>query len=189
MINLDKFQDFMDGDRLVMLTLRSKDGGTNNPDRAAKKKISHSKEDFIRIVNEFDSIRKTDERIYSSVNKRSINKAIREFKLRQLEADYYDVESRNNFYFDLHNRWVSCFMSPHCRSETIFLIDIDDIIKKGTNWNISIIDNYIKEKGIEEILRYNTKNGVHILTKPFNPSIWNSEFGEIKKDALLLISF
>ena len=73
MINLDKFQDFMDGDRLVMLTLRSKDGGTNNPDRAAKKKISHSKEDFIRIVNEFDSIRKTDERIYSSVNKRSIN--------------------------------------------------------------------------------------------------------------------
>jgi hypothetical protein len=80
-------------------------------------------------------------------------------------------------------------MSPHCRSETIFLIDIDDIIKKGSNWDISVIDQYIQKIGVKEILRYDTKNGVHILTEPFNPSLWNSEFGEIKKDALLLISF
>lgn len=32
-------------------------------------------------------------------------------------------------------------------------------------------------------------NLLNIVTKPFNPSLWDSSLGDIKKDGLMLISY
>ena len=110
------FSDFMSGYRLIMLTQRSKEGGkVNKPDRVAKKKISTNKEEFLEIVKEFKEIKDKSNnplRIYSSVNSRDINKAIREFKYRQLEADYYVEKSKTGFYLDIKNETEEPFDAP-----------------------------------------------------------------------------
>lgn len=180
---------FKDGIRLIMLTLRSKEGGkSNKPDRVAHKKLSNSIEEFDKIVDEFIELSNNSKeplRIYSSVNKRDINKGIRNFKKLQLEADYWDIESKNSFYLDIKNRWISCIMQPNAREETNFLIDIDGDILEYMK-----IKNHLIELKIDILLDYPTKNGFHIITKPFNPSLL-SEVREdhIKKDGLILLYY
>lgn len=181
---------FKEGLRMIMLTKRSKDGGRNNPDRVAKRKISRNETEFDSIVDEFKKEMETSSeplRIYSSVNSRDIKKAIRLFKQRQLDADYYDEDSKNNFYFDIKNRWISCFMNPSCRAETKFLIDIDDV--ESVADTIIYAKRLLGELGVKILASYTTKNGAHIITEPFNPSLWDTDLGEIKKDGLILIAY
>ena len=181
-------EDFMDGYRFIMLTARGKEGGKKSkPDRIAKRVISKNKEEFIKLYNDLLAIKKPDERIYSCVNKRDINKAIRLFKQRQLDADYYDKESKTGFYLDIKNRWLGAMMCPQSRVETKFLIDVDNII--GDKSDISIVDKHLKDIKVKVLLKYRTKNGWHIITKPFNPALYDSRFGDIHKDALLLLSY
>ena len=182
---------FKQGLRLIMLTWRGKDGGLKTrPDRVAIKRISENEIEFDKIVAELEIEKQKSSnplRIYTSVNARDIRKAQREFKKRQLEVDYFDEESKNRFYLDIKNRWISCLMKPSCRAETLFLIDIDEEVtdKDCTSY----ARKNLKEINAEIIYEYPTKNGTHIITKPFNPSLFNSNFGEVKKDSLMLISF
>jgi hypothetical protein len=177
---------YKDGIRLLMLTLRGKEGGKNNkPDRVAHKRLSTSVEEFNKIFSEFvDVARKSNDplRIYTSVNKRDINKGIRNFKKIQLEADYWDVDSRNSFYLDVKNRLISCIMQPNCREETNFLIDVDGDINEYMRIKLNLLN-----LNVDILLEYPTKNGYHIITKPFNPSLLSSvDDGHIKKDGLIL---
>ena len=185
-------EQFSDGIRMIMLCQRNKEGrDTNKTYRASLKKITTNKEEFIKVFEEFQEIKsKSDKplRIYSCVNKRDIDKGIMNFKREQLETDYYNKESRDNFYFDIKNRWISCLMKQNARAETLFLIDIDDLICDNQP-HIELIDSHLIEIGAEIVAKYPTKNGIHIITKPFNPNLFNSEFGEIKKDALLLLDY
>lgn len=181
-------KQFKQGIRLLMLTYRGKEGGLKTrPDRVAIKKLSRNEQEFDKIFSELqEEMKKSDKplRIYSSVNSRDIKKAIREFKERQLEADYFDEESKNQFYFDIKNRWISSLMKPSCRNETFFLFDADDL----TRWTIGeAIDKL--EESTDVIWHYKTKNGYHIITKPFNPNDLKENFGEIKKDGLMLLDF
>ena len=182
-----QFKDFTDGIREIMLTHRKKDGGTsNNPDRVAIKEISRNRKEFAEILDRFLKYQSEhpEYRIYSCVNRRDINKGIREFKRQQLEADYYDTEMRNGFYLDIRNRFFASLMKPSSRAETFFLIDADDLTKRTIGKAIDEI-----EKITDVVLVYKTKNGYHIITKPFNPNLLGDKFGEIKKDALLLLSY
>ena len=183
------FSDFMDGYRFIMLVHRNKEGGkSNRPQKNGVKRITKNREEFIEMLNELQKLKaesKVPMRIYSCVNKRDIEKTIREFKRRQLDADYYDIESRHGFYLDIKNQWISSLMKPNSRAETKFLIDIDE---EATN-SIEIAKTLLEEIGVKIILRYPTKNGIHIITEPFNPNLFNSEFGEVKKDGLLLLDF
>lgn len=187
-------EQFSDGVRMIMICQRNKEGrDTNKTDRASHRKISTNKDEFFQILQEFREIKaKSDKelRIYSCVNRRDIRKGIMNFKREQLEADYYDETSRNNFYFDIKNRWISSLMKQNARAETLFLIDIDNIIFHNTDkFHIELVEQHLKEIRVEIIVKYPTKNGVHIVTKPFNPNLFQNEFGEIKKDALLLLSY
>lgn len=177
---------FKTGLRLIMLTLRGKDGGKKTKgDRVAKRRLSTCPEEFDRIVKEFEQIKTPEMRIYSAVNERDIKKAQREFKERQLEADYYAEYDRNKFYLDIENRWISCVMKPSCRAETFFLFDADNLTKKTVGGAIDKIDEIT-----DVIWHYKTKNGgYHIITKPFNPNLLKENFGEIHKDGLILVSF
>jgi hypothetical protein len=191
MIDENIIEQFSDGIRMLMLCQRNKEGrDTNKTDRASTRKISKNKEEFYEILSEFKKLKEESSeplRIYSCVNRRDLDKAIREFKREQLDADYYDKDSRNQFYFDIRNRWISCLMQPNCRTETFFLIDIDNV--QGETTDISLVERHLERLKVEVVAKYLTKNGVHIITKPFNPNQFHSEFGEIKKDALLLLDF
>jgi hypothetical protein len=174
-----------------MLTWRGKDGGNaTRPDRIAIKRITTNEEEFDKAFDELAVLKsqsKNPLRIYSSVNSRDIKKAQREFKQRQLDADYFDEDSRNQFYLDIKNRWISCLMKQNCREETLFLIDIDEEV---TDQDCKVLAReHLKNLGVEIVYEYPTKNGTHIITKPFNPNLFNTNFGEVKKDALLLIDY
>ena len=186
---MEQFRDFVDGTRIIMLTQRNKEGGkSNNPDRVSKRKISSNRIEFESILEEFLEIKnlfpEKQLRIYSSVNQRNFEKGMREFKRQQLEADYYDNESKCNFYLDIKNRFLGSIMKPSSRAETFFLIDCDDLTRKTIGKAIDEVDAIT-----DVVLHYKTKNGYHIITKPFNPNLFNKTIGEIKKDALLLLDF
>ena len=180
---------FSDGLRMIMIVQRNKEGGkSNEPQRYAKKKITRNKEEFYQVLEEFKEIKEESEeplRIYSCLNRRDINKAIREFKKRQLDNDYSDQTSREAFYHDIKNRWISCFMKPSSREETLFLIDIDEPEKNS----LEMTKKHLEEIGVEIITDYETKNGYHLITSPFNQSLFDGKFGELKKDALLLLDY
>ncbi len=178
---LNKFESFniTSGYRMMMLIDRTKGGNERN---RSIRKISKNKEEFVKNLEFFLNLKKPQERIYSCVNERDINKAIKIFKQSQLDADYYDEESRNSFYLDIKNRWISSLMKPQARKRNSFLIDIDTKDKIEVDRIIydlgKITKNYIK---------YETKNGWHIICSPFNPSLLKNV--DVKKDSLLLLDY
>ena len=179
-------KEFKQGTRILMRTLRSKDGGkVNKPDRVAEKLVSRNEEEFDELFAQLLAKRTGQERIYSTVDARNMSKAIRQFKYDQLDADYYDKESHASFYVDIYNRWISALQSPQSREGTLFLWDIDE-----DNMNpegLTTIYESIRHNNIEIIDDYPTKHGKHLITKPFNPNIVS--FYGIKKNAMMLWAY
>lgn len=171
--------DITSGYRLLILIDR--DIQKRNRD-ASIKKISRNKEEFIEALEFLLKNKKEGERIYSCVNERDINKAIRIFKQNQLDADYYDDESKYSFYLDIKNRWISSMMKPQAKKTSYFLLDIDTKDKEELadikNRLCKISANYV---------RYETKNGYHFICPPFNPELLAGV--EIKKDGMLLLDY
>ena len=180
---LEKFGNFniIDGYRMLMLIDRNKCGKDRNNKKCIRR-ISKDREEFIEILQEFLDIKKEGERIYSCVNERDINKAIRIFKQNQLDADYYDEVSRNSFYLDIKNRWISTLMRPQAKKTSYFLLDIDT--KDKTE-----LDDVKKMlcKISSDYIRYETKNGYHFICPPFNPELLSGI--DIKKDGMLLLDY
>lgn len=158
-------ESFKKGTRILLITLRNKDGGEGS-NRSAKKMISRNPEEFDKCMEILIKRRRGMERIYSTVDERDIEKAIRIFKGRQLDADYYDIESKHSFYIDIWNRWISSIQSGGARKGTLFMVDVDDDKNEEDR-----IRQEIKEKGIELVHEYPTKNGRHFILNPFNPSL------------------
>lgn len=158
---------FKEGTRILMLTLRSKEGGkTNLPDRSAKKMISRNPEEFDKCMEILMERRQGMERIYSTVDERNLEKGIRIFKGRQLDSDYFDQESRLGFYVDIWNRWISSLQSTKAREGCLFMVDVDDDKDEEDNIRLEI-----QNKELELVHEYPTKNGRHFVLKPFNPAI------------------
>lgn len=178
--DLSKIPDeFKCGVRGIMLILRNKDGFIGNSQRKCFKKISRNIDEWNQIVCEFQSMKINgygNYRIYSSVNSRNMKKAIHDFKIRSLSADYGFQEELDWFYKDIENRFFSCLMNPNARTSSYFLIDCDsdeEHLKATTTIPKHLI-----------LFEYKTKNGNHIICNPFNPE----DFGIIiKKDAMIYI--
>ena len=68
-------------------------------------------------------------------------------------------------------------------------VDIDIDIDEPELYSLDKVESHLKDIGAEVIVSYETKNGYHVITKPFNPNLFNSDFGEVKKDALLLLDY
>jgi hypothetical protein len=174
-------EKFKYGTRILILMLRGKDGGKQQPDHTAKKRISTGPKDFDKYFAELSAIRKPTERIYCSLEQRSISKAIRLFKQRQLDNDYNPQEIKEEFYLDIFNRWVGCLANPKCNAETLFLVDIDndEDDEAAIYWEIH-------DKGLVILHEYATKNGRHIVLAPFNPSTVNFK---CDKNSLMLLEY
>ena len=191
----DEFKFFTDGVRVMFLIHRNKEGGETNNTKV-RKVITRDKEEFrlelIKLVDEKERAAMLREpipyRIYSSVNARDIEKAIRQFKFEQLEADYYDDESRRSFYYDSKNRFVGALMTPSSRmkDQSYFIFDVDDV--PGVDKQGEAL-SALGACGANIVIQYRTKNGWHIVTEPFNPNTFSCPGVEIKKDGLLLLSY
>ena len=191
----DDFKFFANGVRVLFLIHRNKEGGETNNTKV-RKVITRNKEEFrlelIKLVDEKERAAMLREplpyRIYSCVNARDIEKAIRQFKFEQLEADYYDDELRHGFYYDSKNRFVGALMTPSSRmkDQSYFVIDVDN--EEGRDVMGEALGG-IAQAGAKIIMQYATKNGWHIVSEPFNPNLFNVPGVEIKKDGLLLLSY
>lgn len=175
--------EFKQGVRGILLLHRNKDGASGNAQRKSFKRISTNVEQWNIHVEEMKYLQKngySNHRIYASVNARNMHKAVFEFKTRQLSADNFYVAkaepARDWFYLDVQNNFFSCLMNPNARETSYFLIDCDTVKEYEEN----------KAKIPSELilLDYPTKNGRHLITKPFNPK---EIIVEIKKDDLLYI--
>jgi hypothetical protein len=178
----EQYYDFSYGYRVLMLVFRKKDGRSGT----AKKLISKDREEFMEcIVRLLELAKDHDEsfRIYSSVNERDIDKAIRIFKQRQLDKDYESKEARDFFYRDVKNRFISSLMKPSARAETKFLVDVD----YDENDDFDVIYEEL-DKHTNILFHYGTKNGEHIITEPFNYNKCDIPT-KINKDGQLLLFY
>jgi hypothetical protein len=179
--DLDSVPDFLtDGVRGILLIHRNKDGEKANAQRKAFTRISNGTEEWKKIILELRELQLSQfptHRIYASVNQRNTEKAIREFKRRQLQHDYDPLNIRHEFYYDIKNRFFSCLMSPMNKADYNLLIDCDSN-KEYRKALCTLMPNEI-------LFDYATKNGRHIISKPFNPTGCTLQ---IKKDDLLAIA-
>lgn len=180
---------FTDGYRVLFLIHRSKEGGKSANNDHVRKIVTRNPEEWQEAVLELsnDKYRAKLEgktmRIYATVNKRNVEKAVRTFKYAQLDADYYGEAERLGFYHDIKNRWISALMQPANRSSSNFLLDCDE------GHDIEEVVRQLQTASVQPVLTYSTKHGRHIITPPFNPALLKVPHVEINKDGLLLLSY
>lgn len=182
------FGEFTEGVRLVMLIHRAKEGAKSaNNDKVHKVITNNAKEFEDAVLAMLMTIQSQNMpyRIYSSMSSRDVKKAIRKFKYEQLDADYYGEADRESFYLDIFNRWFGCLAQPGAAVETLFLVDIDSLEEETECLKI-IGDNNLGDLVLK---RYYTKNGSHIVMKPFNPALLGKFAPNIHKDGLVLLHF
>jgi hypothetical protein len=170
---------FKDGVRGVMLLHRNKDGSTGNAQRKSIKMISNGIVDWNNKIEQLRHLQATaypNHRIYSSVNSRSMTKTSHQFKRRELDLENHCEIAKTEFYVDIVNRFFSCLMCTSSKQQSYFLIDCDEDeeYEKAID---RIPEDYI-------LADYATKNGRHIISKPFNPHEIKIE---VKTDDLIYI--
>lgn len=183
----DEFKDYTDGYRCLFLIHRNKEGGETNNTKYMKVITRNSKEyleELTKLVKFKNANPEIPYRIYASVNERNIDKAIREFKHEQLEADYYDQVQKENFYLDVKNRFLGCLMQHGQRKTSLFMFDVDN--EEGRD----VMGESLHAIPEEHIIKtYPTKNGWHIITKPFNHTKLKLPPGcTWQRDSLLLLA-
>lgn len=189
---MHKFRNHVDGVNVLFLIHRSKEGGTNKGTKMYKEIVRGADEfkDKLEYLYERAHVESLEVdiplRIYSTVNSRDMEKAIRQFKQKMLDADYDQDDLRYTFYNDVKNRWISSLMSPRARFDKKFLIDIDDITQLDSVYEV------LTELDVTVYAHYDTVNGAHLITEPFNPKeLEQHNFNEvsINKDGLLLLTY
>lgn len=179
------FYDFLEGTRVFYLIHRNKEGGGNEShDNRTKKIITRNREEAMTAILELATMLVASDkpyRIQTCVNARDVEKGIKLFKQRQLDADYYDTDSKHGFYLDVKNRWLSSLMNPTSRAETNFLFDCD------SHEELSETLELLTKHKIDILKMYKTKNGSHVVTKPHDPSLTSTEKVKPNKDGLLLL--
>lgn len=186
----DEFKAFATGYRVLFLIQRHADGGETNNSHL-KKIITRSPEEYheaLKLLVKEKVMSDLPFRIYASLNERNFNKAIRQFKYEQLDADYFDQIQKENFYLDVKNRFVGCLMQPAQRQTSFFLFDCDN---DKDNPKRDVMGEALTAIPNEHIIKqYKTKNGWHIITHPFDyTKIQMPKDCEMKKDALLLLAY
>ena len=184
----EKHEGFTDGCRVLFLIQRHSDGGHTNNSKL-RSYISRNNDEWLtacaKLLHEKSEYPNLPLRIYQSLNARNIEKGIMHFKHAMLDADYYDMAQRQDFYLDVRNRIISALMKPPSAAESFFLYDCDT--QDATT--LSILREEL-QKYTNIVHEYPSKSGVHIITGPFNPNLAKlPSLIEFKKDAMMLLSF
>lgn len=180
------FREFTIGTRCLMLLHRTKDGGENKEyHRRNGIYVTHNTNEYLTALINLLSLKALSVkpyRLYASCNPRDIKKAERAFKMDMLMCDFDDGENKDFFWARLESKWVSALMAPGSRKSSKFLIDVD-----GSEKSIQETLKWLEHNKVVIYKQYQTPNGWHVVTAPFNPNDFNVPDAEIKKDGLLLI--
>ncbi len=184
----NEFEEFSDGVRMLILLERHKEGGHNKEERRnLGTRFTFSPEEYKRAIKELLLMRLLypQSRLYASVNPRNLKKVIRQIEVELLDCHYSDDERA----FFTHKKLIKSarhfVMRQSCSETSLFIIDADDIEGRDVHGEVL---KHCEELGVEILKSYKTKNGWHLITNPFNPSLWKHE-SEIKKDALVLLDY
>ena len=183
----ENFKEYTEGVRVLFLLHRNKEGGGNNEHSKIRKIITTNTDEFLEALTELEDLKNESKlplRIYSTVNPRNMEKAIRKFKEMQLESDYQDEKSRYGFYFDVKNRLISALMRPSSKADSNFLIDLDNCCERSLKTICKKL-----EKKTEILMTYNTKSGYHVITKPFDYTKLDDDRIQVNPDGLLLLDY
>lgn len=168
---------YTEGVRLLLLASRPKDGAQKT---RRITRVSHGSTQFLTVLEDFNKIKDPTDRIYVSLSQRDVLKAARLFKHKIIEADYEsDVTS---FYKNIHNHWVSCLMikTSTLKTDRLWMFDCD------TEEDAEIVP-FLVSNNIPIEYQYPTRNGRHVIVKPFNRSILESRFINILHDNPLML--
>lgn len=177
-----RFAAFRDGIRVVMLI----DRGVMNSNKGSKRwinKIITTNEaewsDAVERLSDLqDHIGNPAIRMYSCINSRNMELAIKDFKHRQLDVQP-DMVSR--FYAKINNTFCSSLMKPENKATKYFLLDVDSKIDNE-------VDHLLYDHDVELKLSYPTPNGWHHIVEPFNAKLAEGyKTITLIKDGLLLI--
>jgi len=184
------FDDFKTGYRLLIMLHRKKDGGHGRADYHSIKYLVNGKEEFDEKLKRLQDAKATHSdipyRIYSSINERDMDKAIRKFKYEIIDNDYVDKIQRNRFYTDINNRLIGCVQKPENKKTKNFLFDVDEGTHYKTDKDVELFCQHLLFY-TNILFKKKTKNGWHIITEPFNVSELDYKIGDLLKDALLFI--
>lgn len=121
---LNGFDKYKEGTRVLLLRGRHKDGVEK---QRSVTRITHRSIDFDRTIRELIAMSLPGERIYGSLSPRSVVKASKLFRQRQLDSEYEVGPGAPDFYENLESRWASCLMARTSvePEDKLWLIDID----------------------------------------------------------------
>lgn len=183
------FTDFSDGIRVMFLIQRHKEGGEINNTKLQKIITTNKEEWYDALVKLLVEQSKSEApvRIYASCNERDFKKAVRVFKTEQLDHDYVGENLFQRFYLDIRNNFISCLTRPQQKKTSYFLFDVDN------DGNRDVVGELLASLGDFQdniVLQYPTKNGWHIITKPFNYNLITLPSSvELKTDGLMLLAW
>ena len=160
---------FKSGTRILLLVNRNKDGTS---EKLTITRVSHDIETFDKKLLELYNSSNTGSRIYASASSRDLEKAVRRFKHNQLDADY-DANPLD-FYKNLNARWVHALaLSESVDKQTkLWMFDCDT--EEEYKECLQVLENF----AIIEY-KYRTKNGNHILVKPFNKKMLSTNVSRL----------
>jgi len=187
-----EFSEFIDGTRVLLLLQRAKEGGHNKEHKRRRARfVTHNPEQFKRSLLELlilQSTLATEYRIYLSASPRDVSKAEKEFKRLMLDVDFSEGENKRFFYEHIEDKWISALMSTNpVKDRGLFILDVDD--PEVPHDLLGDVLKWCSSNGVETVKQYRTKNGWHVVTKPFNRTLYPPEFGGVKVDGLLLLSY
>lgn len=156
---LDHPEEYMSGTRVLFLRSRNKDGLKNHKTMTV---ISKDENDFQESLMLLTREARDGQRIYASASSRDLQRASRNFKEAILDNDYnLDPTS---FYGALFTRWVSALMQVNAQEDKRWIFDCDAVDEASATRAALLL------QGVPFYV-YQTKNGSHYVTKPFNYSL------------------
>lgn len=170
--------EYMSGVRLLLLASRHKDGAQKV---RRINRVSNNPLHFGNILYEFTRIKQDTDRIYVSLAQRDVIKASRLLKHRMVDAEWNPHPEE--FYKNLNNHWVSCLMdkSSTLKEDRLWMFDCDSeldyaqVLVELENLNVPVHYSYA------------TKNGHHVVVKPFNRTKLSDQFSGILSDNPLML--
>lgn len=178
------FEHFMYGIRVVMLIDRDKQNSNKGSRRWINKIITTNEIQWINAINRLLEMQyhlnNPSIRLYSCLNNRNLDKAIKAFNHRQIDLD---PDMMALFYAKINDSFCSCLMKPENKLSKYFMLDVDT---KEPNE----VDDFVFKENINVTHRYQTKNGWHYIVLPFNVKLAEGyKTFTVNKDAMLLVHY
>jgi len=182
-----KFEIFTDGIRVLMLIDRGVMNSNKGSRRWINKIITHDKASFqkalIKLLALQYHLNEPSIRLYSCVNDRKLENAIKRFQHCQLDLT---KDNYIKFYTNINDEFCSSLMKPEMRKSKYFLLDVDS---KSSIAKFNTYGFLVKHK-IEKVMSYDTKNGFHVITHPFDVRLAQDQKQmTLQKDGLVLLHY